>query len=223
MTFFKPQRYVNTVFIHCSASDNPAHDDVSVMREWHLAKGWADVGYHFFITKAGIVQAGRPLEATPAAQAGHNTGSIAICCHGLQKNLFTDAQMAALYTLCHDILDAYKGEITFHGHCEVSPKSCPVFDYKAVLQLDHNGRMKEGTLPVLSQERYGHLPHDLPTLGTGTTSTAVALAQAKLGMVEVDGIFGRDTLAAVEAFQRKVGLPVTGDIDRATWDALASH
>lgn len=130
-------RSVNRVFIHCSASDVPAHDDVSVMREWHLARGFSDVGYHFFIKKDGTVQAGRDIEVVPAAQENNNKGTIAICCHGLTD--FTEAQFKSLRELCHAIRTNVK--VTFHGHCEVSTKTCPVFDYKAVLKLDANGKM----------------------------------------------------------------------------------
>ena len=35
-----------------------------------------------------------------------------------------------------------------------------------------------------------------------------------------DGIYGRDTLAAVSAFQRTRGLPVTGVADLTTWEAI---
>ncbi|MBQ4137476.1 MAG: peptidoglycan-binding protein [Clostridia bacterium] len=35
-----------------------------------------------------------------------------------------------------------------------------------------------------------------------------------------DGIYGEDTRRAVSQFQQIIGLPVTGIVDRATWDAL---
>lgn len=139
--FKKPRRWVNRVFLHCSASDNPAHDDVSVMDAWHKARGWSGVGYHFFIKKNGTIQVGRPIEQVPAAQGGNNAGTIAICCHGLLKEKFTEAQFNAVRALCKDINNAYNGRITFHGHCEVSSKTCPVYDYKAVLKLDKNGKL----------------------------------------------------------------------------------
>lgn len=141
MSFSKPNRPVNRVFIHCSASDRPDHDHVAVIRRWHLARGWKDVGYHFFITKAGAVQGGRSLEQTPAAQKGNNAGTIAICLHGLAIERFTAAQHAALRQLCDAINRAYGGAVTFHGHCEVANKSCPVIDYRQVLGLDNGGRM----------------------------------------------------------------------------------
>ena len=39
--------------------------------------------------------------------------------------------------------------------------------------------------------------------------------------VTVDGVFGEETLEAVMIFQRDFSLPVTGVVDRATWDAIA--
>lgn len=143
--FEKPGRPVDRVFLHCSASDNPDHDSVHVIRRWHTAEppegnGWGDVGYHFFIQKNGGIQQGRALEVSPAAQKGHNTGTIAICCHGLRD--FTEAQKSSVHALCKEINEAYSGKITFHGHCEVSNKSCPVYPYKKWLRLDQAGYMK---------------------------------------------------------------------------------
>ena len=41
-----------------------------------------------------------------------------------------------------------------------------------------------------------------------------------LPLVNPDGIYGAETAAAVEEFQRTHGLPVTGRTDNATWDAI---
>lgn len=132
-------RKISRVFLHCSASDNPSHDDISVMRKWHLERGFNDVGYHHFIKKDGTIQNGRPIDKVPAAQQGHNTGTLAICLHGLDKDLFTTAQVSALFKLCAAINDAY--DVTFHGHREVSAKSCPVIDYVGILNLSASGKM----------------------------------------------------------------------------------
>lgn len=138
----KPARSVYKVFLHCSASDNPQHDYPIVIDRWHRARGFSEIGYHFFISKDGTIWEGRSLEKIPAAQEGHNTGSIAICCHGLDKDNFTDAQRHALRGLCIVINRLYKGGLSFHGHCEVSSKACPVYDYRAWLALDESGRMQ---------------------------------------------------------------------------------
>jgi len=140
--FEKPKRKVNRVFIHCSASDNPDHDTIDVIREWHVdERGFRDVGYHYFIPKSGNIEIGRDIEEIPAAQKGHNTGSIAICLSGLDEDRFTEDQFETLRELCLEIHDAYDGKITFHGHCEVSNKTCPVFDYVSVLELNKKGKL----------------------------------------------------------------------------------
>jgi len=140
IAFTKPRRIVSNVFVHCSASDKPEDDDVAVITAWHLARGFSTIGYHFFIHKDGEVEAGRNIELAPAAQQGHNTGSIAICVHGLED--FTDESLESLRKLCEVINIAYDKRLTFHGHCEVNPnKTCPVYDYKKVLNLDSAGRM----------------------------------------------------------------------------------
>lgn len=140
MTDFRaPTRAVNRVFLHCSASDNPDHDDVRVIREWHLKRGFDGVGYHYYIKKDGTLQAGRSLERSPAAQEGHNTGTIAICLGGLAR--FSEAQFETLRGLCAAI-HRQLPLATFHGHREVNPgKTCPVYDYRAALNLDGKGRM----------------------------------------------------------------------------------
>ncbi len=137
--FVKPSREVDTVFLHCSASDAPEHDSVDVMTQWH--KKVSEIGYHFFINKNGVIQKGRNLEKIPAAQNGHNKGSIAICLHGLDANKFTTLQFNSLIELCNAIKDSYNIQIRFRGHKEVAAKACPVFDYKKVLKLNKNGYM----------------------------------------------------------------------------------
>jgi len=138
--FEKPRRKVSRVFVHCSASDRLEHDNVDIIREWHLARGFDDIGYHYFIDKTGELHAGRNIEQRPAAQKGHNKDTIAICVSGLEH--FNARQMLALLELCVQIDVAYDGTVTFHGHREVNKtKTCPVFDYRTVLRLDDDGRM----------------------------------------------------------------------------------
>lgn len=139
MQFKPPRRIVHRVFIHCSASDNPLDDNIKIIRAWHLKRGFTAVGYHYFIRKDGTLEVGRDLEMIPAAQKDNNAGTLAICLHGLAKDKFTEKQFETLRELCQQIDSAYDGKITFHGHCEVSDKTCPVFDYKEVLKLNDKG------------------------------------------------------------------------------------
>ena len=139
--FTKPSRYVNKVFLHCSDSNVARHDNIETIKQWHIeGNGWVDVGYHFFIQSDGTIETGRDIEKKPASQKGHNQDTISICLHGKNKEDFTVSQIESLTNLCQTINEAYNKDITFHGHCEVSTKPCPVFDYKEVLKLDEKGK-----------------------------------------------------------------------------------
>jgi len=131
----KPNRFINKVFLHCSASDLPEHDNIQTITKWHFQRGFSEIGYHFIITKDGMTHKGRNIELIPAAQEGHNTNSIAICVTGLTT--FSQTQFDSLRKLCGEINNLYEN-ITFHGHCEVSNKTCPVFDYHKVLNLQNS-------------------------------------------------------------------------------------
>lgn len=135
----KPTREIEKVFLHCSASDNSKHDNVETIWKWHVEKNkWRDIGYHFIITKNGKIHKCRNIETIPSAQIRHNTGAIAICLTG--ENNFSQKQFNSLKGLCVEIDELYESNITFHGHCEVSNKLCPVFDYKKILKLN-NGKL----------------------------------------------------------------------------------
>ncbi len=232
MAFQKPAREIDRVFLHCSASDREAHDDVAVMRRWHVDdRGWDDVGYHYFIQKDGTVQPGRDLEKTPAAQRGHNTGTIAICLHGLAAGRFTRDQYRSLIALCREIDDALDGGVSFHGHCEVSSKACPVFPYRVVLGLDDHGEMVFA--PTETPLRGGDAspvpppadePAPRPTLRLTARGVDVELLQVLLieaGLeTDIDGIFGRHTESLVRDFQANRGLTADGIVGPRTWAEL---
>lgn len=217
--FEKPKRPVKRIFIHCSASDNPGHDDISIMKKWHLDRGWSDVGYHYFIKKDGTLQHGRPLSRIPAAQAGHNTATIAICLHGLKKEKFTQDQFNTLNNLADEFDKVYGSSITYHGHKEVAAKSCPVFNYKQVLGLDSKGNRQKDSIVMDSEEE-----NIYPRLGERILSLTsegddVKWIQESLGLVD-DGIFGHETRLSVESFQRDMGITADGIVGPNTWDKL---
>lgn len=58
-----------------------------------------------------------------------------------------------------------------------------------------------------------------PTLSLGSQGSEVAELQQMLGL-DVNGIFGPDTEAALKQYQSTKGLPATGVTDVATWAAL---
>ena len=212
--FKKPRRRVDRVFIHCSASDNPKHDNVATIRKWHKARGFNDIGYHFFIHKNGKISKGRDIEKTPAAQRGNNTNTIAICLHGLQKENFTKAQFKAIKALSSDINNAYFKNVSFHGHREVSAKACPVFDYKKVLKLD-----KFGSLGLDNTVVVGAIDGEFEEINYGDSGKRVKTLQKLLG-IKADGDYGKKTLKAVKSFKRQHGLYESGIVTKEVWILL---
>lgn len=143
-------RPINLIVIHCSASDNKDHDDISVIDSWHKLRGFIrkripagaankqdkSVGYHFFIKKDGTIQTGRDLDEIGAHVEGHNLKSIGICFSGL--NNFTDAQIVSGKSLIVKLLDQFKLETKdVLGHHDLfKGKLCPNMDYRTLLLSD---------------------------------------------------------------------------------------
>ena len=153
-------RELKHISIHCTDSDVPAHDNVEVIRQWHTlpkipkdvvdkikkgllpkstayqyGNGWKDIGYHWIILKNGDIAEGRPMDVTPAAVGGHNTGMIAIALTG--RNKFSEAQFKSLKRLIkklmfeHNIGKSYiKGHNEYAGH---ETRGCPNFNVDKVL------------------------------------------------------------------------------------------
>ena len=118
-------RKIDKIILHCSDSDIKAHDDIKVIREWHKARNFSDVGYHYFIRKDGTIQKGRNWEKIGAHCKGQNKASIGICLSGRHK--FTTRQFEALEHTLERLTDAFS-ELPVHGHYEFSEKTCPNFD-----------------------------------------------------------------------------------------------
>ena len=126
--------------IHCA--DTPDGMDIGAkeINEWHIARGWAAIGYHFVIRRNGQVEKGRDidgdgdvLDEQGAHVAGYNRNSIGVCLVGGMGGFnFTRAQMEALDTLIDDIDHVVAG-IEWLGHCDMPDvqKTCPNFDVRA--------------------------------------------------------------------------------------------
>ena len=132
-------REIDQIIVHCSDSDYPEHDDVSVIRQWHLQRGWQDVGYHFVICKKenGLIQKGRPMDLIGAHCKGHNRNSLGICLTG--KNLFSMEQFNSLRGLMANIravLPAPKLTAFPHHHYNHG-KTCPNFSKWSKEADDH--------------------------------------------------------------------------------------
>ncbi len=137
-------RSIKRLIIHCTAS---IFGDVTAIRQWHLARGFEDCGYHYVIlnghrepfgifdkTCDGLVEVGRPWWRCGAHTKGHNDDSLGICLVGsptaitTPEDWFTPAQLETLATVIARLAQQFA--ITadnIHGHNEYAPKICPGF------------------------------------------------------------------------------------------------
>lgn len=137
--FYQNYREVRLLVIHCSATRYDRDFPVEALRASHKARGFADIGYHFYVTRDGEIHRCRPLNQIGAHAAGWNDQSVGICYEGgLDESLQptdtrTYAQKCALMDLLRQLRRDYpKAKIL--GHYQLSPyirKACPCFDARS--------------------------------------------------------------------------------------------
>jgi N-acetylmuramoyl-L-alanine amidase len=142
---YKDMNHIGFIAIHCSATPNDAKHqniDAATIRQWHRAKGWRDIGYHYVIKRDGTVEKGRADNIPGAHEPRINANSLAICLvggapplgspaekAGLGENNYTDAQWHSLLTLVTDLHSKHPNAVVL-GHRDVPGvrKACPSFD-----------------------------------------------------------------------------------------------
>lgn len=78
-----------------------------------------------------------------------------------------------------------------------------------------------GTIPVVSPPTGPMTASGYPWLKQGASGSEVTLAQRVVGTT-ADGAFGPKTAAAIAAWQKSKGVPVTSELDNATWLKMVS-
>lgn len=128
-------RAINKIILHCSATREGQHFTVEDIDQWHKARGFAKIGYHYVIYLDGSVHKGRAESLIGAHTLGHNSASIGICyiggldAKGNPKDTRTEVQRKALVNLVQELKAKYP-KATVHGHKEFAAKACPCFDVK---------------------------------------------------------------------------------------------
>ena len=139
------------ITVHCSATQNDLRITVDRIRQWHLDRGFSDIGYHFIITTDDVLHQGRPITQQGAHVAGHNKDNIGICLvGGIDKTgkpvmNFNEFQLGSLRILLQHLMWKYEIPVeNVCGHRDWSPdkdgdgvvekhewlKDCPCFDVK---------------------------------------------------------------------------------------------
>ena len=136
--YYQNYRKIDLLVVHCSATRVDRDFPVEALRRCHLQRGFTDIGYHFYITRDGVVHSCRPLHQMGAHAAGWNDHSIGICyeggldAEGRPADTRTVAQKCALLDLLRQLKSDYP-RARILGHYQLSPyvrKACPCFDAK---------------------------------------------------------------------------------------------
>lgn len=132
-------RKIDTIIIHCAATKPSMDIGAKEIDNWHRAKGYFGIGYHYVIRRNGEVELGRPLDKAGAHAKGHNETSIGVCLvggiddRGNPENNFTPEQWAELAKLVTDLQGRF-GALKVIGHNEVAAKACPSFNVQKWLE-----------------------------------------------------------------------------------------
>lgn len=133
------------ITIHCSATKPQFDIGVEEIRDWHMDRGWSDVGYHFVIRRDGEIETGRDLNTTGAHVRNHNRHNIGICLIGgvnqkgnAQAN-YTADQWHSLRSLVIELVGRYGIPLSdTYGHRDFPKvkKECPCFEVSEWLNND---------------------------------------------------------------------------------------
>lgn len=132
---YAPRR-IEYIVVHCSATRvNIPFTEADLLR-CHRARGFKCIGYHFYITKDGVLHHTRPMAQVGAHALGFNLHSLAVCYEGgLDENgkpadTRTVQQRETLLRVLGELKQLYPGA-RIVGHYQLSAnvhKACPCFD-----------------------------------------------------------------------------------------------
>ena len=124
------------IIIHCSATREGQDIKAKTIKQWHLQRGFSDIGYHYIIDLDGTIEKGREEDLVGAHCKGHNATSIGICyVGGCDKNMKpkdtrTSEQKRSMLSLVRKLVNKYKIPVTqiWAHHDFDKHKACPSFD-----------------------------------------------------------------------------------------------
>ena len=124
-------RFVDKFIVHCSATPDGRDVTAAEIDQWHKARGFSGIGYHFVIRLDGSIEFGRPVETMGAHVMGQNSHSIGVCMIGNVD--FNTAQFVSLEKLYHFVKLMYPN-IKVYGHRDFTDlKTCPNFEVRDYL------------------------------------------------------------------------------------------
>ena len=203
---------LKAIVLHHAAADCTVQD----VHRWHQNNGWAGIGYHFFVDKAGKIYRGRPENWIGAHTSGYNK-HIGICAEGnFESDTMTDTQRSAIVELIKYLNNKY-GSLKIHRHKDLDTTACPgrnyPFDKIVADSTKDTGTADESVAVKLLMLERGSCGNQVEVLQT--------LLNQKLKIkLDVDGDFGSKTEIAVKNYQALKELDIDGIVGQDTWGSL---
>ncbi|UTR09111.1 N-acetylmuramoyl-L-alanine amidase [Evansella sp. LMS18] len=192
--------------------------------------GWPGIGYHFVITKTGIVQWTNSLETVSYHTGGRNSGNIGICLTGAGE--FTSSQFEAMNRLLVLLTGQFQIPVrNVLGHNEHPGQQtiCPgmnmaavrtgLYQQKSRSTATENSKNEQAS--TILKEFNGIFRRGMKGAKIRDLQNLLVLAGERLPKYGDDGIYGLETEAAVRSFQRKHGLSNDGIAGPKTLTMLA--
>lgn len=118
----------DVIILHHIGNTN-ADVSAATVHQWHLANGWAGIGYHYLIRKDGTIERGRPRDTVGAHCYGENEHSIGVNLVGNFEEAWpTEAQIDAAERLVARLCMIYglrPSDDTIKGHRDFNATACP--------------------------------------------------------------------------------------------------
>lgn len=221
---YSPMKTIEGIVLHHSGVK--VLQSVETIHNYHKNKGWAGIGYHFYVRKDGSVYRGRPENMAGAHCPGVNSISLGICAEGdFEQEIMNDVQKNAIVELIKDIKPRYNIK-WIKGHREILSTDCPGTNYplQEIIDLANNNEVNNNNATQTSEDKNTGIYNDgkincvydiqewlknhygfnlaLDNIyGTDTHKKLVMALQTELNnqfnaKLAVDGIFGTNTYNA---------------------------
>jgi hypothetical protein len=229
------------VVIHHTAYPNST--DYSVNQAIWLARdiqnlhmdgnGWLDSGQHFTVSRGGFVLEGRAgslaalrggtQQVVGAHSPGENGRAIGIENEGIYvEEAPPRSMLAGLTSLCVEVCRRYGlGAHVLFGHWDFRETQCPGIEFYKLFP-----NVRRDVARALGQRPSATPARTWPNVLSPSTGPVVRLAQYLLRThgyaVQATGTFDAGTVAAVNDFQVRNGMPAAGlgEVLGGTWDVL---
>lgn len=133
-SWVRPWHQLEGVLVHHTVTKHEATaDDIALL---HKARGWGGIGYHFVITKDGVVHYVGDLATARAHVKNKNERFIGISMVGdFTKHLPSDEQIKSIHDLCHYLffetpsIPQLNSWNQLKGHKDEQATACPGTSY----------------------------------------------------------------------------------------------